>query len=239
ITPASRTSIPLEARPAAIADSSISPDARVSLPTTTFGEIAFLTSTRAAACASFRADAAVIGSLFAVPRTPSVPKSFCDTGYLREADPRDQLVIGGSGRGRLRGGGQLNKKVEHHKTVLLNSSFLILPSFPPARGRRSNPMRSGETSTFFFTRYQTAVATIKDISFARQFSRKSRFITSRRCVRLRQRTARVAVGLVAIPHQEFGKTFFELARLEFAFNFASVTDRDTSGLLRDDNCNRV
>src|SRR5271166_1546299 len=96
ITPASRTSIPLEARPAAIADSSISPDARVSLPTTTFGEIAFLTSTRAAACASFRADAAVIGSLFAVPRTPSVPKSFCDTGYIREAVPRDQLVIGGS-----------------------------------------------------------------------------------------------------------------------------------------------
>jgi hypothetical protein len=36
----------------------------------------------------------VIGPLFAIPRTPSVPKSFCDTGYVREAGPGDQLLNG-------------------------------------------------------------------------------------------------------------------------------------------------
>ena len=33
---------------------------------------------------------AVIGSLFAIPRTPSVPKSFCDTGHFREGVLEDQ-----------------------------------------------------------------------------------------------------------------------------------------------------
>src|SRR6202521_4681176 len=31
-----------------------------------------------------------MGSLFAIPRTPSVPKSFCDTGHFRDDDLEDQ-----------------------------------------------------------------------------------------------------------------------------------------------------
>jgi hypothetical protein len=88
--PASRTWIPLAANPAAIADSSISPDARVSLPTTTVGKFPSLARTRPAARANFSADSAVIGSLFAMPRIPSVPNSFCDTGHLREGDSEVQ-----------------------------------------------------------------------------------------------------------------------------------------------------
>jgi hypothetical protein len=52
--------------------------------------------------------------------------------------------------------------------------------------RRSSPQRSGATSTFFLIRYQTAVATIKAINLARQFSRKSRFIESRGGIWFRQ-----------------------------------------------------
>jgi len=89
-TPASKTFTPLEARPAAIADSSISPDARVSLPMTTVAQFDSLTNTRTAACASLSADPAVIGSLFAIPRTPSVPKSLSDTAYVRDGHLEDQ-----------------------------------------------------------------------------------------------------------------------------------------------------
>jgi hypothetical protein len=60
---------------------------------------------------------------------------------------------------------------------MIQRSFQRCPG-ASAVARRSSPQRSGATSTFFLIRYQTAVATIKAINLARQFSRKSRFIES-------------------------------------------------------------
>src|SRR6478735_9402114 len=77
-TPASRTSMPAEARPATVAAARNSPDARGSLPTTATGRWPLKAPTSASTCAAATerssASSAVM-SLFATPRTPSVPKS--------------------------------------------------------------------------------------------------------------------------------------------------------------------
>ena len=66
--------------------------------------------------------------------------------------------------------------------------------------RRSYPARPEDSSSFFLTRYQTAVATMSDINFARQFSRKSRFSISRRCTRFWQSTVCVIIRVIAVAH---------------------------------------
>src|SRR6478609_6493935 len=77
-TPASRTSMPAEARPATVAAARNSPDARGSRPTTATGRWPLKAPTSASTCAAATerssASSAVM-SLFATPRTPSVPKS--------------------------------------------------------------------------------------------------------------------------------------------------------------------
>jgi hypothetical protein len=98
-------------------------------------------------------------------------------------------------------------------------------------GRRSSPQRSGATSTFFLIRYQTAVATVKAINFARQFLRKNCFMVSRRGVRFRQRVVLVVDRLIAFAQQQFGQAFFKLARFKSPLDASPVTDRNVSGLL--------
>src|SRR5436305_5959613 len=76
-TPASSASPPAAVTPAAIADSSISPDSRVSRTISTCARLPFVPASQrsTAARASFSASSAVRKSP-ARPRTPSVPKSW-------------------------------------------------------------------------------------------------------------------------------------------------------------------
>jgi hypothetical protein len=113
-----------------------------------------------------------MGSLLAIPRTPSVPKSFCDTAHFREAEL------------------EINLEIRQRVTGATNA------------GRRSSPQRSGATSTFFLIRYQTAVATVKAINFARQLLRNSRFIASGCRIRFRQSVVRVGICLIAFAQEQ-------------------------------------
>ncbi len=75
MTPANFTSTPVEATPAASADSSISPEIRVSFPIITQVNL-FFCEKCPTACPVLRATSQVIGYWFATPLIPSVPKSF-------------------------------------------------------------------------------------------------------------------------------------------------------------------
>src|SRR5436190_1190372 len=80
--PMNRTSTPMDRMPDEMAFSSMYPDKRVSLPSTILCRprpracVSRFLNTCPAARPSFNAVSAVTGSIFAVPRTPSVPKIF-------------------------------------------------------------------------------------------------------------------------------------------------------------------
>src|SRR5690606_29743458 len=80
ITPSSVTSTAREVSPAVRAATSIGPERRVSIPTSTCGRgLPPCLSNSAVATPSSRAKVAVMGSCPATPRTPSVPKKrLCD-----------------------------------------------------------------------------------------------------------------------------------------------------------------
>src|SRR5579883_1300009 len=96
ITPARITSTPAEASPAATAASRNSPEARGSRPTTAFGrcpaKVPRSASTCAAAIDRSRASSAV-RSLFARPRTPSVPKRRAMVRTPRKVEEADGEVV--------------------------------------------------------------------------------------------------------------------------------------------------